>query len=104
MRGGGVGIYVRKGLNFKIRNDCSTFKTKIFENIVVELFYPKQSVLISNIYHSPNPPSNYTLMEHSSEFLEILDEHLSNISHLNKDAYIFLDANIDLLKLNNNEL
>jgi hypothetical protein len=39
-------------------------------------------------------------MEHSNGFLEKLDNHLSNLSALNKDVYVFLDANIDLLKLN----
>jgi len=104
MRGGGVGIYVRNGLNFKIRNDLSLFKTKIFENMVLELKYPKQSIFISNIYHSPNPPNNYTLKEHSNEFLEKLDDHLSCLSNLNKDVYVFTDSNIDLLKLSTDEL
>ncbi len=57
-------------------------------------------MIISNVYHSPNPPATISLKEHSDNFLEILDSHLCNISSLNKDAYIFLDSNIDLLKLN----
>ena len=100
IRGGGVGFYIRKGLNLKIRNDLSCFSTKTFENLTIELSFPNKPIFISNIYHSPNPPTNTSLMDHSNNFLEKLDNHLSNLSALNKDVYVFLDANIDLLKLN----
>ena len=102
IRGGGVGIYIRKGLNFTIRNDLECFSLKTFENLVVEIHYPKKSMLFSNIYHSPNPPPNVTQSEHSNNFLELMDNHLANFSSLNKDCYVFLDANIDLLKMNSN--
>jgi hypothetical protein len=99
MRGGGVGIYIKKGLTFKIRNDLELFRTKTFENISIELSYPNKNIIISNIYHSPNPPQNCSLSNHTSDFLEILDSHLNEISDACRDAYIFLDANIDLMKL-----
>ena len=104
MRGGGVGIFVRKGVNFKIRNDLEAFHQKTFENLVIELNYPNKNFIISNIYHSPNPPNNKSLSTYNNEFLELLDDHLSTISDANADAFIFLDANIDLLKLNNSDL
>jgi len=100
MRGGGVGVYIKKGINFKIRNDLEKFQIKTFENIVVELFYPNKSVIISNIYRSPNPPTNSSIAEHRDNFLEILDSHLNDLCELNKETFIFLDANINLLKLN----
>jgi len=99
-----VGIYIRKGLNFNIRNDLELFTLKTFENLVIEVHYPKKSVLISNIYHSPNPPLNISQTDHSANFLELLDSHLANFSNLNKDCFVFLDSNIDLLKMNANTL
>ena len=104
MRGGGVGMYIRKGLNFKFRNDLESFHQKTFENLTIELSYPNKNILVSNIYHSPNPPSGCTVTAHHTNFLETLDAHLNDLSNANKDAYVFLDANIDLLKLNNAEL
>ncbi len=98
--GGGVGLYIKKGLNFKIRSDLEKFHQKTFENITIEISYPNKNILISNVYHSPNPPSGYTAQAHSNKFLEILDAHLCELSDCNKDAYVFLDSNIDLLKLN----
>jgi hypothetical protein len=47
---GGVGIFVRKGVHFKIRNDLEAFHQKTFENLVIELNYPNKSFVISNIY------------------------------------------------------
>ncbi len=43
-------------------------------------------------------------MDHSNNFLELLDSHLNSLSSTNKEVYVFLDANVDLLKLNTNNL
>jgi exonuclease III len=104
MRGGGVGVYVRKGLNYKVKNNFEIFRHKTFENITLELAYQNKNFLISNIYHSPNPPNGCTQQAHHNDFLDILDGHLSDLSGTDKDVYVFLDANIDLLKLNSLEL
>jgi len=93
-------MYIKRGLSFKLRQDLELFRTKTFEHITVELCYPQKSIIISNIYHSPNPPVNITLSNHTTEFLECLDSHLNEIYNLNKDSFVFLNANIDLLKLN----
>ena len=97
-------MYIKKGVNYKIRSDLEIYRQKTFENISIELIYPFKTLLLSNIYHSPNPPSNCTPLSHTSDFLELLDEHLSKLSDSNKDSYVFLDANIDLLKLNTSTL
>jgi len=67
---------------------------------MVEIQYPNKSIIISNVYHSPNPPSNCTVQAHSMHFLELLDAHLSDLSDSNKESFVFLDSNIDLLKVN----
>ena len=103
MRGGGVGFYIRKGLNFKRKIELEQFQQKTFENIVIELLYPNKNVFISNVYHSPNPPRNCTVSQHSNDFFEALDNHLNDLVNINKDSFVFLDANIDLLKTNVNQ-
>jgi hypothetical protein len=75
MRGGGVGIYVRNGLNFKEMGELDDYKQKTFENIVLEVQYPGKSVLISNIYRSPTPPPNTSPSDHLDNFIETLDSH-----------------------------
>jgi len=99
VRGGGVGIYIRDGLNFKERKDLENYKLKTFENIVLEVFYPNKSILISNIYRSPNPPPNTTVSQHFDTFFETLDSHLSKLSEQNKSVYVFTDSNINLLRI-----
>jgi hypothetical protein len=99
-RGGGVGIYVREGLNFKERPDLENYKLKTFENLVLEIQYPNKSYIVSNIYRSPNPPSNCTIGEHLESFVETLECHLARLSDCNCHTYVFLDANINLLHLN----
>jgi hypothetical protein len=54
-RGGGVGIYVRNGLNFKERQDLENNKVNTFENVVLEIQYPKKSIIVSNVYIGPHP-------------------------------------------------
>jgi hypothetical protein len=103
-RGGGVGIFVRDGLNFKERPDLENYRLKTFENIVLEIQYPSKSFIISNIYRSPNPPTPLTNAEHIDSFLATLDSHLSKLSDLNSHSYVFLDANINLLNLGDSPL
>jgi hypothetical protein len=99
VRGGGVGIYVRNGLNFKERKDLERYKLKTFENIVIEVQYPNRSIIISNLYRSPTPPPLTSVSEHIDNFLETLDVHLSSLTDY--QSYIFSDTNINLLRHDN---
>jgi exonuclease III len=101
MRGGGVGIYIRNGLNFNERKDLENYSQKTFENVTIEVLYPNRNIIISNIYRSPNPPPNMTPSEHSDYFLDTLDSHLARLSELNRPSYIFTDSKINLLQLGN---
>jgi hypothetical protein len=56
MRGGGVGFYIRDGLNFEKLGNLSPFHGKTFECLTIELQYPNKKIIVSNIYRSPNPP------------------------------------------------
>ncbi len=79
--------------------ELDDYKLKTFENIVLEVEYPGKAVLISNVYRSPTPPPN-TSPDHLDNFIETLDSHLAKLSDLNKPAIIILDANINLLRVN----
>jgi len=100
MRGGGVGIYIRNGLSFRERKDLEDYSLKTFENVVLEVQYMNKSILVSNIYRSPNPPPNMTVTDHFDSFLNTLDTHLARLSDQNKHTYVFTDSNINLLRLN----
>jgi exonuclease III len=102
MRGGGVGFFVREGLNFKERTNLDFHTEKIFENLVLEVSFPNKTIIISNIYRSPTPPRGIPIARHMENFLSTLDAHLSLLSELDKPTYVFLDANINLLNIENN--
>ena len=102
--GGGVGMYIRNGLNFRERRDLESYKLRTFENLVIEVLYPGKSYILSNIYRSPNPPPQLSASEHLDCFLETLDSHLAMLSETNCHSYLFLDSNINLLQLPNSTL
>ena len=60
--------------------------------------YSKKAIIFSNIYRSPTTPPGVTQGEYLDDFLCKLDEHLNRVTDTNRDAYVFLDSNIDLLK------
>ena len=97
-RGGGVGMNIRNGLEYQIRKDLQLNTMKTFENITIEVKYSKKAIIFSNIYRSPTTPPGVTQGEYLDDFLCKLDEHLNRVTDTNRDAYVFLDSNIDLLK------
>jgi hypothetical protein len=100
MRGGGVGFYVRKGLNAEIIENLSPFENKIIETLTIRLVYPNnKNVLLSCIYRSNGPLVNVTASQQLERFMEKFAQLLSGIRATNKQAYVFLDSNINLLQL-----
>ena len=102
-KGGGVAFYVKNDIHFKILNDLSHFIEKEFECLTIEATINKKKVLLSNIYRSPNPLNNTTQAEHVENFINYFDTHLYNLSMKNDDSFVFLDSNINLLSINNNQ-
>ena len=100
LRGGGVAFYVYDELPCKIVDNLTVMIDKEFECLTIEIMLNRKKILLSNIYRSPTPTANVTQTEHSENFINHLDTHLFNLSQLNPDSYVFLDSNINLLKLN----
>jgi hypothetical protein len=103
MRGGGIGFYIRDGLPFNKIDNLSTFNEKTFECLSVEVQYPNKKILLSNVYRSPNPPPRCSLADHMNQFMILFNQHLDNINNLNRDSYVFLDSNINLHALHDDQ-
>ena len=105
-RGGGVGFYIRNGINFTINKDLSVFTDKIFESLTLNLSFTCNNKLkqlsVSSIYRSPSPLNGQTANEQMDNFHEIFDDLLTKLSNCNIDAYVFLDSNINLFNLDSN--
>jgi hypothetical protein len=101
MRGGGVGFYVKDYLNVQILEEMSMFENKILEALTIKISYPdNRKVILSSIYRSNGLLPNVTPSQQMDRFLEKFSTLLAQIQNSKVEAYICMDSNIDLLKLN----
>ena len=104
-RGGGVGFYIREGVNFKIIENLSPFKDKLFESLTIQVTHQLNNTthhhLACNIYRSPSPITGLTPSQQMDEFITQFDNLLHDLNNLKHDAYVFMDSNINLLNVEN---
>jgi exonuclease III len=99
MRGGGIGFYVRNGLNVKVIDNLSPFEQKIFEALTIQVSYPDKSILVTSAYRSNGHIVNTTPAQQFERFQQSFDELLHNLSRSRLPFYVFIDSNIDLLNI-----
>jgi Reverse transcriptase (RNA-dependent DNA polymerase) len=107
-RGGGVGYYLKNGLNYKILEPpFRSFINKIFESLTLEISDNSggnnKRYIVTNIYRSPTAVAGYTLSEQHEEFFNKFEQLMTYCNSLNVKSYIFLDANINLLESDSNQ-
>ena len=101
MRGGGVGFFVKDHLNVQILDEISPFENKIIEAITIKVSYPdKKPVILTSLYRSNGIIPNVTPSQQMERFMNKLAELLTQIQNTKIYAFVFMDSNIDLLKLN----
>ena len=63
---GGIGIYIRDNLQYKLRNDLSIFIPHVFESLFVEIIRDSKNVVIGIIYR-PNsyPEADIDIFAHN---------------------------------------
>ena len=101
-RGGGVGFYIKQGISHKILENVAFFIEKVFECLTIELTINNNKIIICNIYRSPSPLANQTPTEHLDSFFMNFENLMSELSALNQESFIFMDSNINLLNVNQN--
>ena len=98
IRGGGVGLYIRSNLQYKIREDLSVFHDRVLESIVLEIEDETQSTFLAAVvYRSSGAHPTLTQTQQFTDFLQLFDNMLSNINNTNLPCYIMTDSNINLL-------
>ena len=100
--GGRVGFYIKEGISHKILENLSFFIEKVFECLTIELTINSKKIIICNIYRSPSPLANQTPTEHLDSFFLNFENLMSELSALNQESFIFMDSNINLLNVNQN--
>jgi exonuclease III len=103
MRGGGVGFYVKNGINFKIIDTLSPFEQKIFESLTIQISYNDKSILLTSAYRSNGALPNMTTNQQLEVFQAMFGELLHNLNNRRLPSYVFIDSNIDLLNLHSEQ-
>ena len=93
---GGVGLFIKKDVNFKIREDLCVFIPHIFESIFVEIQTKTKKKNIVGVIYRPNsqPKADIDI------FVSTLYELMNIINNENNLCTLMGDFNIDLLKYN----
>ncbi len=91
---GGVGLFMKDTLNYKIREDISVFIPHIFESVFVEIINTKERNLIVGVIYRPNTEPRADLDIFSSNMEAIMDTINNELKH----TMIMGDLNIDLLR------
>ena len=91
-KGGGVAIYAKKDIKFKLRSDLHIENT---EHIFIEILNTDaKNIIVGMIYRAPS--------DNIDIFLKNFDACLNVIAQENKEVYVMGDFNINLLKTDNN--
>ena len=88
---GGTAIYIKKGLNYKLRKDLEICKSKQLESTLIEINLKNENIVIGSIYRHPS----MKLSEFNNNYLTNL---LDTLSLENKTVVLLGDFNADLLK------
>lgn len=94
-QGGGVALYIKDDLTYKIRDDLGLNEDNICQSLFTEVNIDNRKVIIGVIYRPPNSD-----ME---KFNDYIDQTLTCISKSKSIAYIMGDFNINLLNFEKHE-
>ena len=89
---GGVALYIRNDLKFKIRPDIEINVEGEFESIVVEIIRNSTNTLVGQIYRVPNTNETQSIDRHRT----IIDK----ITNLKIDCILATNQNFNLLNIN----
>jgi len=93
---GGVGLFIKQNINYKIREDLSIFIPHIFESIFIEVSSISTKNNIVGVIYRPNsqPKADINI------FTKTLLDLMNLITNDNKSCIMIGDLNIDLMKYN----
>jgi hypothetical protein len=91
---GGVRLFVKDTINFKVRDDLSVFTPHVFESIFIEVLHPSEKNSIVGVIYRPNTQPRADVDIFASTLFDVMDI----VNSENKNSVIMGDVNIDLLK------
>ena len=98
VQGGGVGIYIKKGIIYKILKEISTFIDKVIETLFIEVTDGPHKYIVGSVYRPNSNHPNLTVNEQQNQFYELFSLQIAHLSSYTNPVYILGDFNLDLLK------
>ena len=89
-RGGGVGLWFKKGIKIVGENDLSSLKLSVLEAVSATVMIDEKCVTVVSLYRAPSHDATVSMREFNRLF-----EYLSNLSSL---SLVSGDTNIDMFK------
>ncbi len=98
VRGGGVGFYVKQGINYHVDLARSIFLDRILESLVIQININNETFAIGSIYRPGSKHPTLSAKEQNDTFFEMFSNMLASYSDLSYPVFLFGDFNIDVLK------
>ena len=96
---GGVALFVKDSIQYKVRTDLSVFIPNVFESLFIEFrFFFKQTFIVGAVYRPNTPPKADVEI-----FTNTMNELMNIVDNEKKGCVILGDMNIDLLKYETHE-
>ena len=91
---GGVGLFIKQTVNYKIREDLSVFIPHVFESVFVETINKTEKNTLVGIIYRPNtePRADIDILTSNLEYI------MDTANHENKHCVIMGNMNVDLIK------
>jgi Reverse transcriptase (RNA-dependent DNA polymerase) len=104
-RGGGVGFYIRNGLDFKVLDTpFDSFTDRLFESISLVISDNSNAkckqYIVTSLYRSPTAINNVTQANQMDTFFNTFDQLTNFLRSRKLCSFICMDSNINLLELN----
>ena len=100
-KGGGVGLYVLKSLNYKMREDLTVMEEGVFESLFIEFKGKNRSFLYGTIYR---PPKGLDKKPNVNFFMSYLKKCLEIVNKSKKPCIIQGDQNFNLIDTDNDDV
>lgn len=91
---GGVALFIKDSLDFKIRDDLSVFIPHVFESLFIEVESESGKPTIVGVIYRPNTAPRSDIDIFTTTLLDLMDK----VNNEKKTGVIMGDMNIDLLK------
>jgi hypothetical protein len=98
-QGGGVGLYFKTGLKYKVIDDKSLFLDHVLESICAEITLPSsKKIAVVSLYRPAAGHPTLSPVFQYDQFLELFSNLISSVLDSYSEVYLFGDFNINVLK------